>query len=502
MNAQVKKVVIVGGGTAGWIAAAAISQQLGDLLDITLIESEAIGTVGVGESTVPPMRVFHKLIRIDEQEFMRAAAATFKLGILFENWANIGDRYIHPFGRNGKSAWLGEFHHFWLRNREMGSQEELGEYCLEWMAARAGRFATSPQSEINFAYHIDAGLYAKFLRRLAERYGVKRIEGKIKKVDLHGETGYIESVTLESDLAVHGDLFIDCSGFRGLLIEQALHTGFEDWSHWLPCDSAVAVQTESVGPAMPYTGAIAHEAGWRWHIPLQHRVGNGLVYCSRYLSDDEARSKLLRDVQGGTVRQPWLLKIRPGRRRKAWNKNCVAFGLASGFVEPLESTSIHMIMTAALRLLQLFPFNGIRQSFVDQYNDEARTEIEKIRDFIVLHYNTTRRDDSPFWRYCRNMEIPASLARRIQMFKECAHAFQVEGELFRVESWAHVLLGQGIMPEHYHHIARAMNDRDLGQYLGEFRASIAQSVAKLPSQAAFIEQYCNANVTVWNVATP
>jgi tryptophan halogenase len=252
---------------------------------------------------------------------------------------------------------------------------------------------------------------------------------------------------------------------------------------------------------MPYTGAIAHEAGWRWHIPLQHRVGNGLVYCSRYLSDDEARAKLLRDVQGGTVRQPWLLKIRPGRRRKAWNKNCVAFGLASGFVEPLESTSIHMIMTAALRLLQLFPFNGIRQSFVDQYNDEARTEIEKIRDFIVLHYNTTRRDDSPFWRYCRNMEIPASLARRIQMFEECAHAFQVEGELFRVESWAHVLLGQGIMPEHYHHIARAMNDRDLGQYLGEFRTSIAQSVAKLPSQAAFIDQYCKANATVWNVAT-
>jgi tryptophan halogenase len=445
------------------------------------------------------MRVFHKLLRIDEQQFMREVASTFKLGILFENWGQLGERYIHPFGRNGKPAWLGEFHHFWLRNRELGSREELGEYCLEWLAAREGRFATSPQSEINFAYHIDAALYAKFLRKFAEGFGAKRIEGKITAVGQNALSGFIESLTLDSGQVVQGDLFIDCSGFRGLLIEQTLHTGFEDWSHWLPCDSAVAVQTESTTAPMPYTSAIAHEAGWRWCIPLQHRAGNGLVYCSRYLSDDQARAKLLRDVEGKSVREPWTLKIRPGRRRKAWNKNCVALGLASGFVEPLESTSIHMIMTSVLRLMQLFPFHGIRQSFVDQYNDESRVEIEKIRDFIVLHYNTTRRDDTPFWRYCRNMEIPESLARRVQLFREAAHAYQIEGELFRVDSWVHVMLGQGIVPEHHHHVTRTMNEQDLHRFLKEFRTSIAQTVAKLPDQKTFIDQYCKASVDAWSV---
>ena len=497
---EVKKVVIAGGGTAGWVAAAALSQQLGDLLDITLIESDEIGTVGVGESTVPPMRVFHKLLRIDEQEFMRATAATFKLGILFENWAKIGDRYIHPFGRHGQATWLGEFHHFWLRSRETGSTAELGEYCTEWLAAQEGKFATSPQIDINFAYHIDAALYAKFLRKLAEGRGVKRVEGKIKSVRQNADSGFIESLLLDSGQCVQGDLFIDCTGFRGLLIEQSLHTGFEDWSHWLPCDSAVAVQTESTEPPMPYTSAIAHEAGWRWNIPLQHRVGNGLVYCSRYMSDEEAKNKLLREVAGKPVKQPWLIRIRTGRRRKAWNKNCVALGLASGFVEPLESTSIHMIMMGVTRLMQLFPFSGIRQSFVDQYNDETRVEIESIRDFIVLHYNTTQRDDSPFWRYCRNMEIPESLARRIRLFREGAHAFQVEGELFRVDSWTEVMLGQGIMPEHYHHVARTMGDAELSQLLASLGTSIRQTVARLPSQQAFIEQYCKASSAAWETA--
>lgn len=497
---QVKKVVIVGGGTAGWVAAAAISQQLGKLLDITLIESDAIGTVGVGESTVPPMRVFHKLLRIDEQEFMRATAATFKLGIWFENWGKAGDRYIHPFGRNGKPTWLCEFHHFWLRSLEEGSSAQLGDYCLEWQAAKAGKFATSPQSDINFAYHIDAALYAKFLRKFAEAHGAKRVEGKIKEVKQNSQSGFIESVTLDSGQSIEGDLFVDCTGFRGLLIEQTLHTGFEDWSHWLPCDSAVAVQTESTVAAMPYTGAIAHEAGWRWQIPLQHRVGNGLVYCSRYMSDDEAKSKLLRDAGGRVVKEPWTIRIRTGRRRKAWNKNCVALGLASGFVEPLESTSIHMIMMGAIRLMQLFPFNGIKQSFVDRYNDEARVEIEKIRDFIVLHYNTTQRDDSPFWRYCRNMEIPESLAHRIRLFRESAHAFQVEGELFRVDSWSHVMLGQGIVPEHYHHVVRTMNDKDLRKFLNDFRTSINEAVAALPDHEEFIRQYCKASSSVWGAA--
>jgi tryptophan halogenase len=493
----VQKVVIAGGGTAGWTAAAAISQQLGELLDITLVESEEIGTVGVGESTVPPMRVFHKLLRIDEQQFMRTTAATFKLGIWFENWANIGDTYIHPFGRHGKSTWLCEFHHFWLRSRELGSTAELGEYCVEWLAAREGRFATGPDSEINFAYHIDAALYAKFLRRMAERNGVKRVEGKIKSVRQDPESGFIEALNLDSGATLEGELFIDCTGFRGLLIEGTLHTGFEDWSHWLPCDSAVAVQTETVTPARPYTSAIAHEAGWRWVIPLQHRVGNGLVYCSRYLSDEDAKNKLLRDVQGKPVRPPWNVKIRTGRRRKAWNKNCVSLGLAAGFVEPLESTSIHMIMMGVTRLMQHFPFSGIKPSLADRFNDESRIEIERIRDFIVLHYNTTRRDDTPFWRYCRSMEIPDSLKQRIRLFREAAHAYQVEGELFRVDSWTEVMLGQGITPENYHHFAKLMSEKELSQFLGGLRKSISETVARLPTQEEFINRYCKASVDAW-----
>lgn len=490
----VKKVVIAGGGTAGWITAAALSQQLGQLLDITLVESEEIGTIGVGESTVPPIRIFHQLLGINEQEFMREVAATFKLAIWFENWGKVGDRYIHPFGRHGKPTWLCEFHHFWLHGLKQGFKAELGEYCVEWLAAREGKFATSPQSEINHAYHIDAALYAKFLRRFAEGFGVKRVEGKIAAVRQNAASGFIESLLMDSGQTIEGDLFVDCTGFRGLLIEQTLHTGFEDWSHWLPCDSAVAVQTESTAAPNPYTSAIAHEAGWRWHIPLQHRVGNGLVYCSRYLSDDDAKQKLLQAVSGKPLRAPWTLKIRPGRRRKTWNNNCVAVGLASGFVEPLESTSIHMIITAVTRLMQFFPFDGIRQPLVDQYNDEARAEIERIRDFIVLHYHTTEREDSPFWRYCKRMQIPESLTRRIELFREGGHAYQADGELFRVDSWIQVLLGQGVMPKHYHPMPRTMQDEELGRVLNSLRTSVSQTVAKLPSHQQFLDSYCRTSI--------
>ena len=489
---EVRRVVIAGGGTAGWVATAALSQQFRGVLDITLIESDEIGTVGVGESSIPPMRVFHKLLRIDEQEFMRSTEATFKLGILFEDWVKPGARYIHSFGRNGKPTWLCEFHHFWLHGLARGIDSELGDYCLELQAAKARKFATSPQSDINFAYHLDATVYAKFLRRFAEGHGVKRVEGKIRQVIQNPQSGFIESLLLDSGQSIEGDFFIDCTGFRGLLIEQTLHTGYEDWSHWLPCDSAVAVQTESVGPPVPYTRAIAHEAGWRWCIPLQHRVGNGMVYCSRYMSDEEARTRLLREVEGKTLIQPRVIKFRAGRRRKGWNKNVVALGLASGFLEPLESTSIHLVMAGITRLMHIFPFNGVRQAFVDQYNEESRHELEKIRDFIVLHYYATQRDDSPFWRYCRNMEIPESLARRIEMFKASAHAWQAEGELFRVDSWSQVMVGQGIRPEHYHHVTKAMSDQDLSQFLNGLKASISQSVEKMPSHQEFINRYCKS----------
>src|SRR4051812_36484444 len=308
-------------------------------------------TLGGGKPTTPPIRTFHRLLQIDEQEFMRATAATFKLGISFENWARKGDRYIHSFGRNGKPTWMCEFHHFWLRSLELGMQSELGDYCFELQAAKAGKFATSPNLDINFAYHFDASQYGKFLRGFAERRGIKRIEGKIREVRQNADSGFIESLVLHSGQIVEGDLFIDCTGFRGLLIEQTLKTGYEDWSHWLPCDSAAAVQTELQGPAPPLTRAIAHDAGWRWCIPLQHRVGNGLVFSSRFLSDSDATEELVKSIDGKPLTTPRVLKFQTGRRRKVWNKNCIAMGLSSGFIEPLESTSIHLMMVAVTRLL-------------------------------------------------------------------------------------------------------------------------------------------------------
>jgi tryptophan halogenase len=491
LNTQIKKVVIAGGGTAGWIAAVALSKKLGVLLDITLIESDEIGTIGVGEATIPPMRTFHKLLGIDEQEFMRATEATFKLGILFENWGQQGDRYIHSFGKTGKETWLGDFHHFWLRAKELGIAGEFGAYCLELQAAQAGRFATSPTSDINFAYHLDATRYAKFLRGLSEAKGVKRVEGKIADVMQDAESGFITALRLESGQIIDGDLFIDCTGFRGLLIEQTLKTGYEDWSHWLPCDSAIAVQTESVGPAAPYTRSIAHDVGWRWRIPLQHRVGNGLVYCSRYLSDADARTTLLNSIEGKTLIEPRVIRFQTGRRLKSWNKNCIALGLASGFIEPLESTSIHLIMMGVTRLMTLFPFNGVTAALTDEYNHLSRVEVEQLRDFIVLHYHVTEREDTPFWQYCKNMDIPATLQHRIDLFKQSAHAYQADGELFRVDSWTQVMFGQRIMPEHYHHLAKTLNEKDLQLFLSTMQMNITKAVAQLPIHDDFVKQYCS-----------
>ena len=485
-----RKVVIAGGGTAGWMAAAALSKQLGNILDIVLVESDEISTVGVGEATIPPIRVFHKLLGIDEQVFMRATNATFKLGISFENWGKCNDQYMHSFGKTGKESFVADFQHFWLHGQKHGLSGEFGDYCYELQAAKAGKFKTSAKSAINFAYHMDATLYAKFLRGFCEEKGVTRIEGKIVNVHQHEKSGEIKSLTLDSNLLVEGDLFIDCTGFRGLLIEQTLHTGYEDWSHWLPCDSAVVVQTESTGPVMPYTRSIAHDAGWRWRIPLQNRVGNGLVYCSRYLSDDDAISRLTTEVEGKTLTEPKVIKFRTGRRKKAWNKNCVSLGLASGFVEPLESTSINLIITGIIRLIRLFPFDGIQPSLVDEYNNQTLVELEKIRDFIVLHYHVTEREDSPFWRYCKNMEVPAALSHRIKLFEQRAHAFQSDGELFRVDSWTQVMLGQGIKPQQYHHVVKMMGNNELSRFLNGYRAHIAKEVEMLPNHQDFIDQYC------------
>ncbi|MGO2012801.1 MAG: tryptophan halogenase family protein [Pseudoalteromonas sp.] len=491
---QIKNVVIAGGGTAGWMAAAALTKLVGNNINITLIESDEIATVGVGEATIPPIRTFHKLLGINEQAFMKATQASFKLGISFENWGQKNTDYIHSFGMTGKECWAGEFHHFWLQSLSLGLESEFGEYCYELQAAKQGKFAFNQQNPINYAFHMDASRYALFLREFSENLGVKRLEGKITRVNKCTESGYIQSLTLGDNSTIDGDFFIDCTGFRGLLIEQALHTGYEDWSHLLPCDSAIAVQTKAVNDNItPYTRAIAHEAGWQWQIPLQQRVGNGLVYCSRYLADEDAKQLLLENIQGKTLTEPKVIKFKTGRRRKGWNKNCLALGLASGFVEPLESTSIHLIMSGVIRFMRLFPFNGITEQAISEYNKQLKSEIENIRDFIVLHYKVTERSDSEFWRHCKSMEVPETLAHKISLFKETGRVFLDDGDIFRVDSWVQVMLGQGIKPKQHHLIASLMSDDELSRFLSSIKQQITQRVAQLPMHKTFLQQYCPAN---------
>ena len=491
-HTKINKVVIAGGGTAGWMAAASLANLLWKTLDITLIESDLIPTVGVGEATIPTLISLHDLLGINEQEFVAAVNGTFKLGISFENWRDVNKDYIHSFGFTGRDCWAAGFQHFWLKGQKMGIAKEFGQYCGELVAAQQNKFAVTPKQGLNYAYHLDAGLYAGFLRKIAEENGAVRQEGQIVDVNLNSESGFIESVALKSGQVVEGDLFIDCSGFRGLLIEQALHTGYEDWSHWLPCDSAVAVQTESLHEPIPYTRSIARDAGWQWRIPLQTRTGNGLVFCSRYLSDDEAVSVLLNNVEGDTLNEPRVLKFQTGTRRKHWNKNCVAMGLSSGFIEPLESTSIHLIQRSITRLMQMFPYDGIRQPDVDEFNSQMMFEIENIRDFIVLHYNVTEREDTPFWRFCKNMEIPESLAHRIELFKQTGRVFKVPTELFGENSWTQVMIGQGLMPEQYHPIVNMMSDQELEQFLATIDQGVTNLVGQLPTHQEFINHYCKS----------
>ncbi|RHW75329.1 tryptophan halogenase family protein [Colwellia sp. RSH04] len=489
---KIQRVIIAGGGTAGWMAAAAFSKLLGKNLQITLIESDNIGTVGVGEATIPPIKTFHKLLGINEQEFMRETHATFKLGIGFEHWNKLNDNYIHSFGMTGKECWAGEFHHFWLHGKSKGVHAPFGDYCFELQAAKANKFALNQNVPINYAYHLDATLYAQYLRKFSEQLGVQRVEGKITNVSKQDATGDIASLTLDSGAEIEGDFFIDCTGFRGLLIEQALHTGYEDWSHWLPADSAVAVQTSSVNEPIPYTRSIARESGWQWKIPLQNRVGNGLVYCSKFLSDEQAKAQLLSNIEGETITEPKVIKFKTGRRRKGWNKNCVALGLSSGFIEPLESTSIHLIMSGIIRLLRLFPFDGIEQSAIDEYNSKLDSELNAVKDFIILHYKATSRTDSEFWHHCQRLEIPDSLTHKMNLFKSTGRVFLDDGDIFRVDSWTQVMLGQGILPNQYHRIADIMNDKELENFLSGLRQSISNAVEQLPSHAHFIDQYCRS----------
>lgn len=488
------RVVIAGGGSAGWMTAAALAKKLGPLLEITLIESSDIPTIGVGEATIPPLRVFHQLLGIDEPSFMRETAATFKLGIEFADFGRLGERYIHSFGQTGQSSWLAEFIHFWREGINRGIASDYGSYCLELEAARANKFYTSGQnSPLNYAYHLDAGKYAEFLKKLAKEAGVTHVVDTIENVILD-DTGNIASLQLANENTVKGDLFIDCTGFRARLIGEALSVDYEDWSHWLFCDRALAVQTALNPPLKPYTVATAHSAGWRWEIPLQHRMGNGFVYSSQFLNDEDARTQFSQRLSSPLLHDIRALQFTTGRRLKAWQKNCVAIGLSSGFVEPMESTSIHLIVMGITRLMQLFPYTdaGAQTQLQEEYNAQTQIELERIRDFIVLHYHVTRRDDSAFWQACRDMAIPDSLSERIELFKEHGHAFQKHNELFRVDSWSQVMLGQGIMPTHWHPAAKMMSDEQLAMALRKGQREICQRVAQLPDHEAFIQHYCAA----------
>jgi tryptophan halogenase len=489
---MIRKVVVAGGGTAGWMAAASLAKLLGRNLEITLVESDAIPTVGVGEATIPTMLTLHQLLGIDEAEFLRAVQGTFKLGISFENWRDVGRNYIHSFGWTGKDCWAAGFQHFWLKGMEKGIALPFGQYCAELVAAEQNRFVVTPRDGLNYAYHLDAGLYAGFLRAIAEAHGAVRQEGTIEDVIQDPATGYLRSLRLTSGKQVDGDLFIDCTGFGGLLIEKTLHAGYDDWTHWLPCDRAVAVQTRSVGDPVPYTRSIARDAGWQWRIPLQHRVGNGLVFCSQYWSEDQAIATLLENIEGETLTEPRVIPFRTGQRREHWKKNVVALGLASGFIEPLESTSIHLIQRGIIRLMQMFPHDGIRGPDIVEFNEQMRHECDNIRDFIVLHYHVTQRRDTAFWRHCRSMAIPDSLQHRIDLFRETGRVFKVPNELFGENSWIQVMLGQGLMPEQYHPIVDMMKDGELEHFLADIRGKIEKRVSQMPTHAKFIDYYCRA----------
>lgn len=499
MSERIEKIVIVGGGTAGWMTAAALSRVLGrDYAGITLVESDAIGIVGVGEATIPQIGIFNRMLGIDENAFVKKTKGSFKLGIEFVNWRRKGHRYFHPFGSYGVNMEGLSFHAYWQRLNQEGRDADLDAYSLMAMAARKNRFmrpinaGKSPLSEIAYAFHFDAGLYALFLRELAEMHGVRRHEGKIVAVHQRSENGFIDSVELEDGQKLTGDLFIDCSGFRGLLIEQTLKAGFVDWSHFLPCNRALAVPCASVSPLTPYTRSTARDAGWQWRIPLQHRTGNGYVYCSDYISDDEAAATLLGNLDGEALAEPRLLRFVTGHRRKYWDKNCVAIGLASGFMEPLESTSIWMIQSGISRLLSNFPDRSFAQVHIDRYNRVLLEETEYIRDFLILHYKATERDDTDFWNYCRTMEIPQRLAEKIQVYRDNGRTFREHEELFNDTSWFAVLTGQLGSPRTYDPVADLLTLDETNARLAQIRDAIANSADYMPDHRSFIAEHCSA----------
>ena len=491
---RVTEIVIVGGGTAGWMTAAALSKVLTPEYTIKLIESEEIGTVGVGEGTIPMIKLYNQGLELDEADFVRRTKGSFKLGIHFVDWARKGESYIHGFGRIGQDLGVVPFYHYWLKMRQAGKAAPLDDYSINTVAAREMKFMpavrdrpNSPLADIAYAYHFDAGLYARYLREYAEARGVKRIEGKVTGFALDGESGFVESVTMENGDVVGGQLFVDCSGFRGLLIEQALQTGYEDWTHWLPCDRAIAVPCASAKDGItPYTRSTAHAAGWQWRIPLQHRIGNGHVFCSKFMSEDEATSILLGNLDGEQLAEPRTLRFVTGKRNKTWHRNVVAIGLSSGFMEPLESTSIHLIQSAIARLTAFFPHAGFEQADIDEFNAHTDFETVKIRDFLILHYHATQRDDSPFWDYCRNMDIPDSLRRKMDLFRSNGRVFREHTEMFAEPSWVQVMHGQYVRPQGYHALADLKSEEAVAEFIDHVRGVIGNCVAQMPTHDAFI----------------
>lgn len=493
----VTKIVIVGGGTAGWMAAAAIVRVLGDMpgLSVTLVESEAIGTVGVGEATIPQIIGFNRLLGLDEMQFMRETRATYKLGIEFVDWLRPGHSYVHPFGSFG-IAMLGiEFQHFFLRGQSLGEEARIDDYSIAAMMGKAGRFSwprpdnpRSPLSKLSYAFQFDAGRYARFLRAYAERAGAVRVEGRITQVMQDGETGFVTAVRLEDGREVAGELFIDCSGFRSLLLGQTLGVPFMDWSKWLPCDSAVAIPCTLGGANEPLTRSTARTAGWQWRIPLQHRIGNGHVFSSSHIDRQAATDLLLANLDGKPLADPNQLAFRAGHRARTWEKNVVALGLAGGFLEPLESTSIHLVQSGIARLMALFPDTGFSPIEIDRFNRDTAGEYRDIRDFLVLHYSATEREDSEFWRYCKNLPAPDSLAEKLAMFRSSGRIIRENNELFTEDSWLSVMLSQGVTPQGYHPAAWMLDADETRTRLAHIRGAIAQTVAQLPTQDEFLRQ--------------
>ena len=505
MQKGIERIVIVGGGTAGWMAAAALSRISGKSgakgpVAIELVESEAIGTVGVGEATIPPFVDFNRLLDIDERAMLSAVQGTFKLGIQFVNWGNQGDSYIHPFGNYGYEVDGVSFHHLWQRNRMRGDKRPIQVFNLETMAAHFGKFARTEDYNrddmppMNYAYHIDAGAYARFLRAYAEKRGVVRREGRVAEVRRDGESGDVAALVLDDGSTIAGDLFVDCSGFRGLLIEQALETGYEEWTHWLPCDRAVALpcKRDDGSPPPPFTRATAHRAGWQWQVPLQHRNGNGHVYASAHMEDGEAHDILVANMAGKPTAEPNFLRFVTGRRRKFWNHNVVALGLAAGFMEPLESTSIHLINTGINKLVALLSLDGITETQRSAFNRLTNKEYERIRDFLILHYHATERDDSEFWNYCRTMSVPDSLTEKMELFRANGQIFREDDELFTETSWAAVMMGQGIEMGGHNVMAHGIANQGVAKEVDGIEQSIRFLVEHMPGHGDYLQRYCPA----------